>query len=78
MLTVMMDRELDSVLIEFESGEAGYAVELDDDRIVDYSRNPGTPIGVCLHNVSAGVKIDGLPRPDHVQTILEAIGVSTR
>ena len=78
MLTVMMDRDLDSVLIEFESGEAGYAIELDADRIVDYSRNPGKPIGVCLHNVSEGVKIDGLPRADDVQAILGAIGVTTR
>ena len=41
MLTIMNYK--DSLLIEFESGTAAYAEELDDDRIVDYSLNPGTP-----------------------------------
>ena len=78
MLTVMMDQSLDSVLIEFESGVAGYAEELDDDRIIDFSANPGEPIGVSLHNVSAGVLLDGLPNRELVQSILEGIGVETR
>ena len=77
MLKVGMDEKLDSVFIEFESGTAGYAEELDDYRIVDYSLNPGKPIGVCLHNVSEGVKIEGLPRPDLVRNILNGLGVAT-
>ena len=78
MLTVMMDEALDSVLIEFESGTAGHAEELDDDRIVDYSLNPGKPIGVSLHRVSNGVKLEGLPHADRVEAILKGIGVSVR
>ncbi|MCY4392681.1 MAG: hypothetical protein OXE43_11615 [Chloroflexi bacterium] len=68
----------DSVLIEFESATAGYAEELDDDRIVDYSLNPGKPIGVCLHNVDDGVKIKGLPNEDLVRSILNALDVECR
>ena len=78
MLQVGMDRDLGSVFIEFESGVAGYAEELDSDRIVDYSANPGTPIGVCLHNVHDGVKIEGLPRPDLIRSILAALGVHAK
>ena len=78
MLKVLMDETLDSILIEFESGTAGYAVELDENRIVDYSRNPGKPIGVCLHNVSEGVTIQGLPQPERVQAILVGLGITPR
>ena len=77
MLKIGMDEELDVVFIEFESGIAGYAKELDDDRIVDYSSNPGKPIGVSLHNVSKGVRLEGLPQPEKVQSILEGLGVPT-
>ena len=70
MLTVGFDPKLDSIFIEFEPGTAGYSEELDDDRIVDYSLNPGHPIGVSLHNVSEGVKLEGLPREEDVRSIL--------
>ena len=77
MLKVGMDQKLDSVFIEFESSTAGYAVELDENRIVDYSLNPGSPIGVCLHNVSKGVNLTGLPRPGQVDRILKALEIPT-
>ncbi len=77
-LTVLMDADLDSILIELEAGTAGYAKELDDDRIIDYSLNPGTPIGVSLHNVSQGVNLDGLPEPERIGAILNGLGVETR
>ena len=77
MLKVGMDSKLDSVFIEFETGTAGYAVELDHNRIVDYSLNPGKPIGVCLHNVSNGVKLENLPNAKLVSSILQGLGVPT-
>ncbi len=49
--------------------------ELDDDRIVDYSLNPGKPVGVSLHTVSEGVKLKGLPQPEKVRSILGGLGV---
>ena len=75
MLKVGMDKELGSLLIEFESGPAGYSEELDENRIVDYSLNPGRPIGVCLHQVSEGVLLNGLPQPEVVGTILRALNI---
>lgn len=77
MLTINYDKEVDAILIQFESGPIGYAEELDEDRIVDYSLNPGRPIGVCLHNVSLGVKLNGLPHPNLIQGILGGLEVNT-
>ena len=77
MLKIGMNKKIDAVYIEFESGPAGYAEELDEDRIVDYSANPGKAIGVSLHNVSQGVNLDGLPRPDMVSEILGALEIGT-
>ena len=77
MLTIGMDKQLDSIFIEFESGTAGYSEELDDNRIVDYSLNPGKAIGVCLHHVSDGVLLDGLPELEQVRIILAALGIKT-
>ena len=78
MLTIYMDSKVDAVSIEFEEGTAGHSIELDDDRIVDYSLDPGHPIGVSLHNVSDGVLIKGLPQPNKVRKILHALDVETR
>ena len=74
-LTVLLDAETDAIAIEFEPGVAGYAKKLDDWRFVDYSRNPGRPIGVSLHRVSQGVKVDGLPEPDRIRSILGGLGL---
>ncbi len=76
MLKIGWDESIGSLYIEFEAGTAGYARELDNDRIVDYSMNPGKPIGVCLHNVKDGVNLDGLPRPDLIQKVLMALDIS--
>ena len=78
MLTVGRDEQADAVFIEFEGGPAGYAEELDEDRIVDYSANPGRAIGVSLHNVSRGVLLDGLPERDLVERLLKGLGVSVQ
>ncbi len=75
MITIMKSDEIDSVLIEFESGTAGYAEELDEDRIIDYSLNPGHPIGVSLHNISKGVILKGLPQPETIRKILISLDI---
>ena len=75
-MLILMDKTVDAVAIEFEPGVAGYAEKLDDWRFVDYSLNPGRPIGVSLHRVSAGVKLKGLPEPDKVREILEGLGIT--
>ena len=76
MLSIFMDGSVDAVAIEFETGVAGYAKKLDDDRSVDFSRNPGKPIGLSLHNVSKGVRLKGLPQPERVGKILEGLGIT--
>ena len=78
MFLIAMDQDLDSLLIEFESGTAGYAVELDENRVVDYSLNPGNPIGICLHRVSEGVVVEGLPYSEKVARILASLDILTR
>ena len=75
MLMIGMDEAADAVYIDFSSEPVGYSKELDDDRIVDYSLNPGKPVGVSLHAVSEGVKLDGLPQPEKVRSILGGLGV---
>ena len=74
MFVIGLDATVDAVFINFEDGIAGYCEELDDNRIIDYSLNPGKPIGVCLHNVSQGVNTTGLPQAEKVGKILEALG----
>ena len=75
MLKIGIDEAADAVYIKFSSDPVGYGEELDDFRIVDYSLNPGKPVGVSLHAVSEGVKLEGLPQPDKVRSILGGLGV---
>lgn len=77
-MTIYMDPAVDAVGIEFESVEVGHSKRLDDYRIVDYSANPGEPVGVSLHNVSEGVVTKGLPKEDLVRGILHVLGVQTK
>jgi hypothetical protein len=77
-MLISMDHDLDSLLIEFEGGTAAYAVELDENRVVDYSLNPGHPIGICLHNVSEGVIVEGLPQQEKVTKILASLDIPTK
>ena len=74
MFLIAVDEKVDGIFIELEEGTAGYCEELDDDRVIDYSLNPGEPIGVCLHNVSKGVKTTGLPQAEKIGRVLEALG----
>ena len=78
MFTIDVDEEGGSIFIGFEQGTVAYSKGLDDDRIIDYSLNPGHPIGVCLHNVGEGVLLEGLPQPKKVQRILGGLGIETR
>ena len=78
MFLLAWDEYLDSLLIEFEEGPAAYAVELDEDRVVDHSPDPDHPIGVSLHHVSGGVVIDGLPHPERVARLLGSLGIPTK
>ena len=78
MFLLAWDEYLDSLLIEFEGGPAAYAVELDENRAVDHSPDPEHPTGICLHNVSGGVVIDGLPHSEKVARVLGSLDIPTR
>lgn len=75
MLTIGMDEVADAVYIDFSGEDVGYSKELDDLRIVDYSPDSDEPVGVSLYEVSEGVKLEGLPQPDKVRSILGGLGV---
>ena len=78
MFLLAMDQDLDSLLIEFAGSTAAYAVELDENRVIDYSLDPERPIGICLHNVSKGVVVEGLPHSGKVTRILDSLDIPTK
>ncbi len=75
MLHVESDPVADAVYIQLNSEPIGYTKELDDNRLVDYSINPGKPVGVDLLAVSEGVKLNDLPAIEIVKNILKGLGV---
>ncbi len=77
MLRVESDPGADAVYIRLSDAPIGYTSELDDNRLIDYSMNPGTPVGIDLLVVSQGVNLTGLPESDTVKKVLDAIGVTS-
>ena len=75
MLHVESDPTADAVYIQLLNEPIGYTKELDDNRLVDYTMNPGKPVGVDLLAVSEGVKLEGLPEVESVEKILVGLGV---
>ena len=75
MLHVESDPMADAIYIKLTNEPIGYTKELDDNRLVDYTLNPGEPVGIDLLAVSAGVKLDGLPETQIVKQILAGLGV---
>ena len=75
MLHVESDPIADAVYIQLTNEPIGYTKELDDNRLVDYTMNPGEPVGVDLLAVSEGVKLNDLPEVESVKKILEGLGV---
>jgi len=75
MLHIESDPVADAVYIQLMNEPIGYTVELDDNRLVDYTTNPGKPVGVDLLAVSEGVKLNGLPQVETIKKILEGLGV---
>ena len=58
MLRVDSDPMADAVYIQFNTEPIGYTKELDDNRLIDYTMNPGKPVGIDLLAVSEGIKLD--------------------
>ena len=75
MLQIESDIKADAIYIQLLDEPIGYTKELDDNRLIDYSMNPGKPVGIDLLAVSEGVKLDGLPEVKTVEKILKGLGV---
>ena len=75
MLQVESDIKTDAIYIQLMDEPIGYTKELDDNRLIDYSMNPGKPVGIDLLAVSEGVKLNGLPEVKTVEQILKGLGV---
>ncbi len=75
MLHIESDPAADAVYIQLSNEPIGYTKELDDNRLIDYTMNPGEPVGVDLLAVSEGVKLDGLPEVESIEKILTGLGI---
>lgn len=75
MLRVESDPVADAVYIQLNNDPIGYTKELDDNRLIDCTMNPGKAVGIDLQAVSQGVKLDGLPEREEVEKILTGLGV---
>lgn len=76
MLHIESDPTADAVYIQLLDEPIGYTEELDDNRLIDYTLNPGKPVGVDLLAVSEGVKLNGLPEAETIEGILKSLGVN--
>ncbi len=75
MLRIETDPTADAIYIQLLDEPIGYSKELDDNRLIDYTMNPGKPVGIDLLAVSEGVKLDGLPEVETIKRILVGLGV---
>ena len=77
MLRIETDPTADAIYIQLLDEAIGYSEELDDNRLIDYTLNPGKPVGVDLLEVSKGVKLDGLPEVKTIEKVLVGLGINT-
>jgi uncharacterized protein YuzE len=75
MFKVDADPKADAIYIMLLDEPVGYSQELDKNRIIDCTLNPGKPVGIDLLAVSKGVKITGLPEAEQVGKILTGLGI---
>ena len=75
MLRIETDPRADAIYIQLLDEPIGCSEELDDNRLIDYTLNPGKPVGIDLLAVSEGVKLNGLPEAETIKGILVGLGV---
>jgi len=75
MLRIRTDPRADAIYIQLLDEPIGYTEELDDDRLIDRTLNPGRVVGIDLSSVSKGVKLEGLPERESLEKILVGLGV---
>ena len=69
MIEYTHDPEADAIYIQLSKKDYAYGEELDPERRIDYSSD-GTPIGIELLCVSAGVNLRDLPHRDAIADVL--------
>jgi len=77
MLHIESDPIADAIYIQLIDEPIGYTKELDDNRLIDFTLNPGKPVGVDLLAVSEGVQLNDLPEVETIEKILNGLGVET-
>lgn len=75
MLQIETDPQADAIYIKLLDEPIGYSCELDYNRIIDYTLNPGKPVGIDLLAVSEGVNVSGLPESETVKKMLKGLGI---
>ena len=75
MLRITSDTRADAVYIQLLDEPIGYTEELDDDRLIDRTLNPGKVVGIDLSSVSKGVNLEGLPERESLENILVGLGI---
>ena len=77
MLRITTDPIADAIYIQLLDEPIGYTEQLDDNRLIDRTLNPGKAVGIDLSSVSKGVILKGLPEPEAIEKILVGLGVKT-
>jgi len=75
MLQIDTDSKADAIYIKLLDEPIGYSKEIDSNRIIDYTLNPGKPVGIDLLAVSQGVKLSGLPEVTGLENLLKGLGI---
>ena len=68
-MTYKYDREADAIYITLAKAPYAYGKDLGAERRVDFAAD-GTPIGVEITCVSAGVEVEDLPRSAEIAKLL--------
>lgn len=68
------DPEADAIYIILSDKPYAFGEDLDHERRIDYAAD-GTPIGVELTCVSAGVDVDNLPEKGQIIALLESLKI---
>jgi hypothetical protein len=75
MLNIETNTQADAIYVQISDEAIGYSKELDVNRVVDYTLNPGKPVGIDLLCVSEGVKLAGLPEVKGLESALKGLGI---
>jgi len=73
-MTYKYDREADAIYISLGDAPYAYGKDIDNERRIDYAAD-GTPIGVEMTCVSAGVEVENLPQSAEIVKLLEKLHI---